>query len=513
MIGLYSGRDIVARKANGEILTRTQTAASAYNAITKKYGDISASAKYFHRGRGNWVRYSITNDRKRTGKTTNDIKKWRASPHKLDYEGIDTADTRPCGKSLSTAALTTSCEMVRRSGSRKIPTNKYHDVHGKLKFGKFVGRYKDIAYTYHPEQNTLSFKWDMVGKHTAIPLQFKTLRDVEVNNRLMTKHEVVEFAKKSIDIVIRGVDNVFYKTNRNLSHDEVARATKTGKYARVEEAKKNLSAFVKDPNKLERMAKIRAKLKLQKKPTGRKAKVQKDIRKAITKHMPKPIKTKTVKTKYIYGSFQRPIWNGFDPGVKYKLLSNITDAYRDPRWNRKPHDVIITESPISAEKQYALQLTDIAQGKKMNAMIKRVNAIKSLGDNMKGSLISQILKGVDPAVINKYIEKGKAAGKRGAKRVNRDKLSVAERAPDVKASTGTKPATFDLKNNPNRKEFVSDYTGITDHLQRRAKRVAKIHTDRDKGCHKDADTRRREASHARYKKRADKMRTSYPKKR
>jgi len=175
--------------------------------------------------------------------------------------------------------------------------------------------------------------------------------------------------------------------------------------------------------------------------------------------------------------------------------------------------VIITESPISAEKQYALQLTDIAQGKKMNAMIKRVNAIKSLDDNMKGSLISQILKGVDPAVINKYIEKGKAAGKRGAKRVNRDKLSVAERAPDVKASTGTKPATFDLKNNPNRKEFVSDYTGITDHLQRRAKRVAKIRTDQDKGRYKNADTRRREASHAKYVKRAEKIRTSYPKKR
>lgn len=338
MIGLYSGRDIVARKANGEMLTRTQTAASAYNAITRKYGDISASAKYFHKGKGNWVRYSITNDRKRTGKTTNDIKKWRAAPHKLDYEGKDTADTRSRGKSLSTAALTTSCEMVRRSGSRKIPTNKYRGVHGKLKFGKFVGRYRDIAYTYHPEQNTLSFKWDTGGKRMAIPPQFKTLRDVEVNNRLMTKHEVVEFAKKSIDIVIRGVDNVFYKTNRNLSNDEVARATKTGKH------------------------------------------------------------------------------------------------------------------------------------------------------------------------------KGKAADKKDAKRVDRDKLSVAERAPNVKASTGTKPATFDLKNNPNRKEFVSDYTGITDHLQRRAKRVAKIRTDQDKGRYKNADTRRREASHAKYVKRAEKIRTSYPKK-
>ena len=451
LIGLYSGRDIVARKANGEILTRTQTAASAYNAITKKYGDIIASAKYFHRGKGNWVRYSITNDRKRTGKTTNDIKKWRASPHKLDYEGKDTADTRSCGKSLSTAAqLHNPFNLPIRRISLNIPESSRESARGRDKL-------------YHS-----------IRAHGIID---------EIDNKAFLDR----LTSKQLQYIIENY------TQYQKPFPENPRFVYT-----VSEPRFKASQMV--------TPKAQLKKRDSKKPIVCK-------RSAITKHMPKPIKTKTVKTKYIYGSFQRPIWNGFDPGVKYKLLSNITDAYRDPRWNRKPHDVIITESPISAEKQYALQLTDIAQGKKMNAMIKRVNAIKSLDDNMKGSLISQILKGVDPAVINKYIEKGKAAGKRGAKRVNRDKLSVAERAPDVKASTGTKPATFDLKNNPNRKEFVSDYTGITDHLQRRAKRVAKIHTDRDKGCHKDADTRRREASHARYKKRADKMRTSYPKKR
>ena len=70
-----------------------------------------------------------------------------------------------------------------------------------------------------------------------------------------------------------------------------------------------------------------------------------------------------------------------------------------------------------------------------------------------------------------------------------------------KKSNVTKPATFDLKNDPNRKEFVSDYTGITDRINRRTKRVEKIRSDMDKGTYKDADTRRHEARHAKYMKR------------
>jgi len=493
MKGLYSGRVIMARKASKGSLTRTQTAAQAYNAIVKKYGEISQAAKYMHKGKGNWVKYSIENDRKRTGKTTTDIKKWREAPHKLDFKGKDTTGSgKKVKTSFSVSALKAPTGLKARKGNNRLPVNKYLDVHGKQKFGKFIGRHRDIEYTFHPNTNTISFKWDLQGKCMAIPPQFHKLKDVEVNSRLTTKAEVVDFAKNSIDIIQRGVDNVFYKTNRNLSHDEVARVTKTGKYAKYEKPRFSVSS-----------------LKLRKKPTGRKAKVQKDVRKAITKSIPKPVKTEAVKTKHIYGSFQRPIWTGFDPGVKYKLVSNITDAYRDPRWNRKPHDVIITERPISAEKQYALQLTDIVQGKKMNEMIKRVNAIKALGDNMKGGLISQILKGVDPAVINKYIEKGKEAGKKSTKRVSRDKLSIAERAPEVKAPTGTKPAAFDLRSNAERKEFVSDYTGITDAIQRRAKRVAKIRADQDKGRYKNADTRRHEASHEKYENRAKKLRESY----
>lgn len=93
--GLYSGRKIVMfSKERGFKITRTQTAKQAYSAIIKKYGEIVPNAKYQHKGKGNWVKYSLKNDKKRTGKTTTDIKKWRKQPHKLDYKGIDTKESK-----------------------------------------------------------------------------------------------------------------------------------------------------------------------------------------------------------------------------------------------------------------------------------------------------------------------------------------------------------------------------------------------------------------------------------
>lgn len=221
----------MARKASKSSLTRTQTAAQAYNAIVKKYGEISQASKYMHKGKGNWVKYSIENDRTRTGKVTTDIKKWREAPHKLDFKGKDTAGSgKKVKTSFSVSALKAPTGLKARKGNNRLPVNKYLDVHGKQKFGKFIGRHRDIEYTFHPNTNTISFKWDLQGKYMTIPLQFHKLKDVEVNSRLTTKAEVVDFAKNSIDIIRRGVNNVFYKTNRNLSNDEVARATKTGKH-------------------------------------------------------------------------------------------------------------------------------------------------------------------------------------------------------------------------------------------------------------------------------------------
>ncbi|MCK9577730.1 MAG: hypothetical protein M0R51_17620 [Clostridia bacterium] len=90
MKGLYSGRQIKALATKKAKITRSQTAAQAVKAIVKKYGSVADSGKYFHTGKGVWMKYSLANDSKRTGKLAGSKAQWRAQPHKLDYPGIDT---------------------------------------------------------------------------------------------------------------------------------------------------------------------------------------------------------------------------------------------------------------------------------------------------------------------------------------------------------------------------------------------------------------------------------------
>lgn len=96
LIGLYSGAYILKNKdKRGFKLGRSrQTAKSAYNAIMKKYKVVNPGSKYRHVGKGVWRIYSISKDRQRTGKTTEDFKKWGKQPHKLDYKGIDTKGSK-----------------------------------------------------------------------------------------------------------------------------------------------------------------------------------------------------------------------------------------------------------------------------------------------------------------------------------------------------------------------------------------------------------------------------------
>ena len=49
-------------------LTPSQTAKQAKSAITRKYGKVRVSEKYYHAGNGNWVRYSLSADRRKTAK-------------------------------------------------------------------------------------------------------------------------------------------------------------------------------------------------------------------------------------------------------------------------------------------------------------------------------------------------------------------------------------------------------------------------------------------------------------
>ena len=119
LIGLYSGRKInELAKKKGKI-TRTQTALNAQKQIIKKYGKVVEGAKYSHKGKGNWIKYSLVNDRKRTGKTTDDIKEWRRKPNQLDFKGIDTKGSK--GKSgIATPTKTRRKITVKRTQKPKI---------------------------------------------------------------------------------------------------------------------------------------------------------------------------------------------------------------------------------------------------------------------------------------------------------------------------------------------------------------------------------------------------------
>ncbi len=66
-----------------------------------------------------------------------------------------------------------------------------------------------------------------------------------------------------------------------------------------------------------------------------------------------------------YGSFYRPLWIGFHPGVQY-TIAEVRES--DIINGRKPYDVIVTSERISPEKIRDLELTDyeeVAENRKL----------------------------------------------------------------------------------------------------------------------------------------------------
>ena len=121
IVGLYSGRQIKIKANVGGKLTLSQTAKQAAQAITKKYGTVEDRVKYMHKGKGNWVRYSLKNDKKRTGNVTTDLKKWRRQPNKYDYKGIDTKES---GKTQTTTKskpkISSSVGRIKNVGNYQV---------------------------------------------------------------------------------------------------------------------------------------------------------------------------------------------------------------------------------------------------------------------------------------------------------------------------------------------------------------------------------------------------------
>ena len=91
-MSIYSGRKLKQLAVTNEKVATTQTAVQAVAAIVKKFGSISDSAHYYHRGNGIWSKYLLSEDRKKTGKIAANSQRWKKEPWRYDLKKIDTQE-------------------------------------------------------------------------------------------------------------------------------------------------------------------------------------------------------------------------------------------------------------------------------------------------------------------------------------------------------------------------------------------------------------------------------------
>ncbi|MEN6290444.1 MAG: hypothetical protein ABFD07_00305 [Methanobacterium sp.] len=120
---IHSGRKLKQLASEGRKVCTTQTAAAACQAIINKFGTISDSTHYYHRGNNIWSKYSIKEDRKKTGKTAPDSRHWKSEPWRYDLPRVDT-----------TAGLTIKRAAVPQ---KKPKHNKNQKVTQKNIFARF----------------------------------------------------------------------------------------------------------------------------------------------------------------------------------------------------------------------------------------------------------------------------------------------------------------------------------------------------------------------------------------
>ncbi len=467
MKGLYSGRVIMARKASKGSLTRTQTAAQAHTAIVKKYGSIENAAKYMHKGAGNWVKYSIENDRKRTGKVTTDIKKWRETPHKLDFVGKDTKEAGKKAKiTFSVSALKLQKKMTRRNGKSCVVSKRMYKVLKSYPLTianpkKAYSEAERLLIEYYNTTDPKRSKKLWASANDAFVREFKIVHPV--HSLASVSHAFSEF-KSDVTMKIRKrkeMKNVLSVAALKVPAKMAGRKTKELPRVEREAITKKVA---KKPKKLHNPYNL---------PVRR-----------ISLNIPESNRENIRSRDRLYNSIKangiideidnKAFLDRLAPKQLQYIIDNYTE-YQTP-FPENPRFVYTVEEP-------RFKLSQIGTPK---AQLRKRDSKKPI--TYKGAAITKIIS--KPAHVKKK-----------TKRVSRDKLSVAERAPEVKKPTGTMPAEFDLKSNPERKEFVSDYTGITDHLNAREKRVNALHEKQRKGTYKNADTRRHEANHAKYMRR------------
>ncbi|MFA6887329.1 MAG: hypothetical protein WCQ65_10210 [Fermentimonas sp.] len=226
LVGLYSGRQIKAKAAKGESITRSQSAKGALAAIKKKYGEVPDSAKFVHKGKGLWVRYSLANDKRRTGNVTEDIKKWRRQPNKYDYKGIDTASVKKAGevKKRKVAVKKPTIRKSKKSYNElrvdNIPHSKVEDhltITAKTMFLRELHR-TGITYTATDSINGKKMKLSngrvFAGMFDWEQFALAVARDLKDEKPKVSKFSTVQIRKPQLKLAGRTTKTAIKATGR-----------------------------------------------------------------------------------------------------------------------------------------------------------------------------------------------------------------------------------------------------------------------------------------------------------
>jgi hypothetical protein len=136
----------------------------------------------------------------------------------------------PSGRSLVTPKLKIppiqesekrpSLEKMLSPGKRTSPLKLTQGTESKpAEFNAFSGLYKDVAYQVDPVKREISFAWDFSnhnGPYNFPPAAMMKLNTIDYGEQIVTKQDAIRHAKTAIDIIHRGVENIFYAPNRNL---------------------------------------------------------------------------------------------------------------------------------------------------------------------------------------------------------------------------------------------------------------------------------------------------------
>ena len=352
---LYTGKQIKDLKDLPVKSASTETAKNAYKSIVAQYGSIDENAHYYHAGRGKWSKH--TEEVKAKAKFSLDKLKAHSQLHARTKKIPPVSQARRVIKA--------------KLKGEKLKVNKTSE---NLKPREIKPTKLKIA-----TDKTLRSKG-----HIAFSGEYEILQ--RGNDIYRTKIDnVFDTAGYRMDSRFLATKQAF-ESNKKYFIDGLRAKLNTGLYG------------VNQPNK----------------PTPRTTKHMPGMKgKAVTKQIDKPAvkaqaPVKSGKKTYVYASFMRPLGPWFKPGVPFKFIK-VTNAHKDPRFNRLPHSVIVTNEPIEKDIQKNLELTNSIEGKKLKELQKYVNSFSYLTDNMKDQLNGLVFDGkvTTRAEVDKYAEKGK----------------------------------------------------------------------------------------------------------